>query len=99
MENIDYLGHAMQPGTLELADLTTEGFCNLKSPRNETGLKLFLRLCNVYRRIVPNLAFKAAPLNGKLKKGEERTFDTLTTKEYEAFATLRNRLVSAQVLA
>lgn len=94
----DYLGHAVFPGTLQVAKATTKAIREARLPRN-TELRSFLELCNFYRRFVPGLAKIVAPLNEMLKKGTPSVFEDLTDEQYEAYQELKDRLVSPPVLA
>lgn len=57
---IDYLGHVITPGRLQVATKTDETVQTLKYPTTTTELRSFLGLCNVYRRFMSNFARKAA---------------------------------------
>lgn len=46
-----------------------------------------------------NFGHRVPPLNTKLKEGEPRILDILTQEEHENLATLRDKLVSAPILA
>lgn len=98
-DNVDYLGHVIRPGKLQVADKTTEAIEGLKPPTTVTGIRSFLGLCNVFRRFVPNFARISSPLNAKLRKGEPSSFGDLDEKETEAFNILRDKLISPPVLA
>lgn len=50
-------------------------------------------------RFVPNSGHIATQLSKKLKKGEPRTFASLTQEEHDALETLQDNLISAPVLA
>lgn len=72
--NTDYLVHMTSPGRLGIASQPPDAIRGLQSPKNETGLKSFLGLGNVYRWFVPNFARVALPFKQKLKKGDRKTF-------------------------
>lgn len=96
---VDYLGHKIRPGKLEVASRTCEAIRYAKPPTNQTEIRSFLGLCNVYRRFVKNFARIAAPLNKKLHKDKPKYFGPLDEEELQAFATLRNCLLSPPILA
>ena len=97
--SVDCLGHVVRPGKLEVAAKNCESIKQAKASANQTELRSFLGMCNVYRRFVPNFARVAAPFNRKLSKGEPYAFETLTDREYEAFHNLRDKLVRPPILA
>jgi len=98
-DKVDYLGHVIRPGKLEVSEHTTDAVRDVKEPTTVTGIRSFLGLCNVFRRFVPNFARIAAPLNAKLRKGEPVSFGPFNDKEQEAFDTLKMRLISPPVIA
>ncbi len=87
-ETVDYLGNIIRPGRLALAEKNTRALQEAKHPQNQTELRSFLGLCNVYRRFVPRFASLAAPLNELLKKHQPVDIDTLNPEQAEAFSTL-----------
>ncbi len=52
-ESVDYLGHVIRSGRLELAEKNTRALREAKHPSMQTELLSFLGMCNVYRRFVP----------------------------------------------
>ena len=66
--SVDYLGHVIRPGKLKIASNNLKAIELAKSPGNQTELKSFLGVCNVYRRFVPNFARIASHLNAKTSK-------------------------------
>ena len=97
--SVDYLGHVIRPGKLEVSTRTCDAIKQAKPPTTQTGIRSFIGLCNVFRRFVPNFARIATPLNRKLEKGQPFNFETLTDAEYAAFEELKRRLVSPPILA
>lgn len=66
-ETVDYLGHVIRPGKLEVAFHTTAAIDGLKHPTKVTELRYLLGLCNVFPSFVPNFAIIASPLTKKLE--------------------------------
>ena len=98
-EAVDYLGHVIRPGRLEVAEKNTAALKEAKLPRNQTELKSFLGLCNVYRRFVARFAAIAAPLTALLRKETPFNLPPFTEDQKRAFDTLRERLLSPPILA
>ena len=97
-QTVDYLGHRVAPGRLEVAMKNTEPLKRCPFPTTQTDLRSFLGLCNVYRRFVPNFARVAAPLNALLRKGCTKVLPPATTEQVTAFELLRGALISAPIL-
>ena len=97
-QTVDYLGHKVSPGRLEVAIKNTEPLKKCLYPSTQSHLRSFLGLCNVYRRFVPNFSRTAAPLNDLLKKGCTKELPPPTEEQYEAFEKLRQALISAPIL-
>ena len=98
-QSVDYLGHVIKPGKLEVASKTVDAIRQARPPTDQTQLRSFLGMCNVYRRFVENFARIAAPLNKKLRKGEPFEFGHLNDAEHSAFLTLKDKLVNPPILA
>jgi transposase InsO family protein len=98
-EAVDYLGHVIRPGRLEVAEKNTVALKEAKLPKTQTELKSFLGLCNVYRRFVARFAAIAAPLTALLRKETPFQLPPLSEEQRKAFETLRERLLSPPVLA
>ena len=97
-DKVEYLGHIIQPGQLRVNSHTTEGLKHCLPPTNQTELRSFLGMCNVYRRFVPNFARIAAPLSVRTGKNQPSEFQ-LDEAGLEAFNTLREHLLNPPVLA
>ncbi len=66
--SVDYLGHRITPGRLEVAlkrKDTLEGF---QFPTTQTQVRSFLGMCNVYRRFVKDFAKIPGPLTTCLRR-------------------------------
>ena len=98
-DTVSYLGHIIRPGKLEVAVKNTEALKGAKPPTNQTQLRSFLGLCNVYRRFVPGFSKIAAPLNALLRKGESPNLGMLNEGQLQAFNSLREKLLQLPVLA
>ena len=67
-DSVEYLGHVIKPGKLEIDGANTKSLRDAKPPTTKTELRSFLGLCNVYRRFIKNFSMTAHPLNELLKK-------------------------------
>ena len=97
-QQVDYLGHVIRPGLLQVAERNTEAVKRFKHPTTQTELRSFLGLCNVYRRFVPNFAHTAAPLNSLLKKGCPYDLPALNEFQIKPFDLLKQALTEPPVL-
>ena len=71
---VEYLGHIIKPGHLEVDRAKTASLRDAKPPSSKTELRSFLGMCNVYRRFISEFTNWARPLNKLLKKGEPDQF-------------------------
>lgn len=97
--SVDYLGHVVRPGKVEVATRNFEAMKQSQAPANQTYLRCFLRICKVYRRFVPNFSQVTSPPNRKLSRGQPNSFETLKDDEYEAFRSLKDKFVRPPILA
>ena len=65
---VTYLGHMIRPGRLEVERRNVVAIERSRPPENQTELRSFLGMCNVYHRFVKGFARIAAPLNQKTGK-------------------------------
>ena len=98
-DTVKYLGHVIRPGTLSVDDATKAALRKARYPRNQTELRSFLGLCNVYRRFIRDFAHTAAPLNALLKKGQPQELAPFGEAEKAAFRTLVEAVTSPPILA
>ena len=98
-DTVTYLGHIIKPGSLEVDASRVAALREAKHPSNQTGLRAFLGLCNVYRRFVPRYSHIAAPLNQLLKKGQPEKLVPFGPAEDRAFRALIEAVTQPLVLA
>ena len=67
-----------------------------KRPRTVKGVQSFLGFCNFYRRFIRDYSRTAIPLTQLTRANHEFVFDETCAR---AFETLRDRLMSAPLLA
>ncbi|CAN8061906.1 unnamed protein product [Agarophyton chilense] len=96
---VEYLGHIIGPGTLEVSPSNIRAVLEVKLPRSQTDVRSFIGLCNVYRRFVKGFAKIEAPLNKKLQKSEPEWFENLSNDEMDTFEELKRALLSPPILA
>ena len=97
-DTVEYLGHIIKPGNLEIDSSNTKSLREAKPPTTKTELRSFLGLCNVYRRFIKDFSTTAHPLNELLKKGSPDKFE-LNDAQLAAFRTFINAVCSPPVLA
>jgi len=97
-KSVNYLGHTIRPGRLEILESGTEALREAKFPKNQTQLKSYLGSCNVYRRFVKHFAKVAAPLTDLLKKGLPFQLEPPDQEQLESFNRLRDALLNPPVL-
>lgn len=96
---VEYLGHVVSPGKLAVASKTVDTIQKMKPPRTVTELRSFLGLGNYFRKYVKDYAKITEPLNRKLRKTENPTYEPLSERELEAFGDVKLALTSPPVLA
>ena len=96
--SVTYLRHVIRRGPLEVERRNFITIERARPPTNQTELRYFLQICNMYRRFVQGFAKIAVPLNEKTSKDQANKFEALTDTEYAAFEELKRRLVSSPIL-
>lgn len=105
---VKYLGHVISAGGVATDPDKTRAVAEWPRPRTAKDLRSFLGFASYYRRFVPQFAVHAAPLHQAVAaaSGPKKTPDSgrdlgaLWDAACEAgFRTLKDRLVSAPVLA
>ena len=76
---VDYLGHLINPGVLEIAPDMIRSVKEATPPRTVRGVRSFLGLCNLYRRFVKGFSRIAAPLNDLMRKGQPHCWESLVS--------------------
>lgn len=88
---IDYLGHVIQPNRLGTSTKATNTNFGLQNPSNATELKSFQGLCNVLKRVVPNVVRVDALLNCKIEKHQPFHDGRLNENEFESLEIVQHR--------
>lgn len=94
---VEYLGHIITPGKLQVDQANTASLREALPPKNKSELRSFLGLCNVYRRFVRNFSKVAGPLNELITKGSPDSFE-LREKQTESFKELIEIVKSPPIL-
>jgi len=61
-QEVEYLGHVVRQGQLLVNQKNIKSLAPALPPRDQTELKSFLGMCNVYRRLIKDYAHIAKPL-------------------------------------
>lgn len=87
MNCIDHLVDVIHTaGLVVFTRATDSSMCRLEYHTTVPKLRSILKLCNVFRRVVPSFACVASPLNEKPCKGQSQTFHGLHD---DGFTTLQ----------
>lgn len=95
---IEYLGHIIVPGKLQVAQKTTKA---VESPQYSTSVPIFAVVTHPMKHLPQDCAKSctaASPLNKKLKKGEPLRFELYDTKRKTADVSTE-KLTTPPVLA
>ena len=93
---MDYLGIIIEKGMTCMDPVKVEGIRNWPRPTKVKDICSFLGFCNFYRPFIRGFAHIARPLNELTKKDTEWNW---TSRQEEAFNTLKERVTSEPVLA
>lgn len=96
-DEVNCFWHVITPRRLHFATESINAVDGLNYLTITSELWSFWELCNVYRRVVPNFSRTAAPLNRRLKKGEQTTFE-LNNEERQTVDDLNEKLTTSPVL-
>ena len=72
-QEVEYLGHVVRPGQLLANQKNIKSLAQALPPRNQTELKSFLGMCNVYRRFIKDYAHISKPLTNQAHQQETPT--------------------------
>ena len=95
-KEVEYLGHMITPEGLKTNPRLVAAVERFPRPQNLSEVRRFLGLSSYYRRFIPQFSQIAQPLHALTRKGAEFQW---TDACEEAMKTLKERLVSAPVLA
>ena len=93
---VHFLGHVVSDNGLKMDPAKIEAVATWPEPQNLKEVRSFVGLCAFYREFVPNFATLKAPLHSLIRKGQRFLWSTECNR---SFLELRDRLVSAPVLA
>lgn len=89
LNRIDYWGHIIRAGRLEVANHTAEANRKLKTPTIVNELRFLFGLCNVFQEIVINSERIASCLSRRLKKTEAKDFGPFQGVQVQALDTVK----------
>ena len=92
----NYLGHVISAEGIEPQAEKVAAVKEFQSPRNVSEVRSFLGFVGYYRRFIPDFSALAKPLNTLLKKTTPWAWGA---REEEVFNTLKEKLVTAPILA
>ena len=101
-EEITFLGHQISAAGMKLGNANLKAIAELAPPKNYTGVRSFIGMTRFFRRFIKHFTQIAKPLNDILEgKGREFKLQlvTLSPEALEAFHTLKEKCITAPVLA
>jgi len=84
-QEVEYLGHVVRPGQLLVNQKNIKSQAQALPPGNQTELKRFLGMCNVYRRFIKDYAHIAKPLTKLTSKKLPHVLPPLDAAQLTAF--------------
>jgi hypothetical protein len=94
--SIDYLGLILEKGLTKMDPVKVTGIRNWLTPKMVKDIQSFHGFCNFYRSFIRGFSKITLPLNALTRKGVEFQW---TAAAQEAFATLKQKMTEAPVLA
>jgi len=98
-EEVEYLGHIVGRGQLQVQDKIIRGLKEASFPRCKKDPRRFLGMSNVYRRFVKDNAQVARPLAAMTISKRPDRWGTLLDEALGAFEELKRRLTEAPILS
>lgn len=95
-DQVSFLGHRISARGVEVCPEKIRTIANWPRPQNLTELRSFLGLSSYYRRFVEGFAKIAKPLHSLTEKDTKFHWDWA---QEEAFYTLKEKLITAPILA
>ncbi|VDH91891.1 Hypothetical predicted protein [Mytilus galloprovincialis] len=95
-KQVKYLGHIISEHGIQVDKSKTVAVSEYPIPKTVKQLRSFLGMCNYYRKFIQNYSKICSSLTTLLKKDVK--FDW-TTKQDDAFNTLKQKLTTAPILA
>jgi hypothetical protein len=102
VRRVVFLGHTVEPGRVSVEEDKVAAVRAWRMPRTRVALQRFLGFCNFYRAFVPEFAKIATPLTDLLAgphTGPSSRLEPMQDTHHRAFHMLKQRLISAPVLA
>ena len=97
-EKVNYLGHTVSEKGIEPVEEYLKLLKDWPAPTTVTEIRSYLGKTGYYRRFIKNYAEIAAPLTNLTKSAVPKKF-TLNKNELKAFETLKEKLLTAPILA
>jgi len=98
-QEVEYLGSVVRPGQLPVNQNNIKILAQALPPRNQTELKSFPGMCNVYRRFIKAYAHIAKLLTKLTSTKLPHVLPLLDAAQLAAFEYLKERLTSTPILA
>jgi hypothetical protein len=94
--HLSFLGHLVSPVGVTVDPARTLAIRNFPAPKDAKCVACFIGIVNFFRKFIPDLAHRAAPLNDLRKKGVKFK---LGQEQQAAFSDLKMCIMNPPVLA
>lgn len=98
-DSLRYLGFVVDSQGLRTSSEKVKAMLNYPRPENTTQIRRFVGMCSWYRRFIPHFSTLISPLNDLLKGRGKKQSVPWNDKAQVAFDEIKQRLISAPVLA